>query len=101
VKRGEVWRYHPVIAREGQSTTRLVVSADPLNADPSVPTIYVAHVINSDPGSLLAVRIDDFGWALTTRIDRPPRSRLVEQLGTATTDEMDQVSTALRATFEL
>ena len=101
MRRGEVWRYNPVIAREGQPTARLIVSADPLNENTELPTVYVAHIIDGDPGGLLAVQINGFGWALTTRIDRPPRTRLVEQLGSATPDEMEHVSTALRATFEL
>jgi mRNA-degrading endonuclease toxin of MazEF toxin-antitoxin module len=101
VRRGDIWRYNPVIIREGQPTARLIVSADPLLESPDIPTVYVAHIVDTDPGSLLAVQVGGLGWAVMTRIDRPPRGRLVEQLGAASADEMEQVGTALRATFEL
>jgi mRNA-degrading endonuclease toxin of MazEF toxin-antitoxin module len=101
VRRGEVWRYEPVIARAGQSTTRLIVSADSVNRNEALPVVYVMHVVDSDPDSLLAIRIDENGWALATEIDRPVRKRLTEKLGEATTAEMEQVDTALRAVFDL
>lgn len=101
MRRGEVWRYDPVIARAGQSTTRLIVSADSINRNEALPIVYVMHVVDSDPQSLLAVRIGDNGWALATEIDRPVRKRLAEKIGEATTAEMDQVDSALRAVFDI
>ena len=101
MRRGEIWRYEPVIARAGQSITRLIVSADSVNRNEALPVVYVMHVVDSDPGSLLAVRVGDHGWALATEIDRPVRKRLTELLGEATTAEMDQVDSALRAVFDV
>jgi mRNA-degrading endonuclease toxin of MazEF toxin-antitoxin module len=101
VRRGEVWRYEPVIARAGQSTTRLIVSADSVNRNEALPVVYVMHVVDTDPASLLAVPIGEHGWALATEIDRPVRKRLTERIGEATAAEMDQVDTALRAVFDL
>jgi len=101
VRRGEVWRYEPVIARAGQPTTRLIVSADSVNRNEALPVVYVMHVVESDPVSLLAVRIGEHGWALATEIDRPVRKRLIEKLGEATSAEMEQVDTALHAIFDL
>ena len=101
MRRGEVWRYEPVIARVGQSTTRLIVSADSVNRNDALPVVYVMHVVDSDPASLLAVRIGEQGWALATEIDRPVRKRLTEKLGEATTAEMEQIDNALRAVFDL
>jgi mRNA-degrading endonuclease toxin of MazEF toxin-antitoxin module len=101
VRRGEVWRYEPVIARAGQSTLRLVVSADSINADDALPTVYVMQVVETDPGSLLAVRIGDLGWAFALLVDRPVRKRLTDRVGAATIEEMEQVDAALRATLEL
>lgn len=101
MRRGEVWRYEPVITRAGQSTKRLVVSADAINRNESLPVVYVMHVIDADPGSLLAVRIGDHGWALATEIDRPVRKRLTERLGEADVAEMEQVDNALRAVFDV
>lgn len=101
MRRGEVRRYEPVMARAGQSTLRLVVSADVINADDILPTVYVVQVVETDPESLLAVRIGGLGWAFALLLDRPVRKRLTELLGVATAEEMEQVDTALRATFDL
>ena len=101
MRRGELWRYDPVIARAGQSTTRLVVSADAVNGNEALPTVYCMHVVDTDPGSLLAVRIGPHGWAFALEIDRPPRKRLVERLGDAAPEEMEAVDNALRAVLDL
>lgn len=101
MRRGEVWRYEPVIARAGQSTTRLIVSADSINRNDALPVVYVMHLVDTDPRSLLAVRIGEHGWALATEVDRPVRKRLTEKLGEATAAELDQVDAALRAVFDL
>jgi mRNA-degrading endonuclease toxin of MazEF toxin-antitoxin module len=101
VRRGEVWRYEPVIARAEQSTTRLIVSADSINRNDALPVVYVMHLVDTDPRSLLAVRIGEHGWALATEVDRPVRKRLTEKLGEATAAELDQVDAALRAVFDL
>ncbi len=71
MRRGDLYRYEPVMARAGQSTTRLIVSADALNANDALPTVYAMHVVDSAPGSLLAVRVGvcpgrvggSLGWA--------------------------------------
>lgn len=101
MRRGEIWRYEPVINRAGQSTARLVVSADSLNSNTGLPVVYVMHLADSDPRSLLAIRIDGHGWAISTEIDRPVRKRLVECIGRATADEMELVDNAIRATFDV
>lgn len=64
------------------------------------PTVFAMHVVADDPGGLLAVRIDEFGWAFALEIDRPLRRRLVDRLGEATAEEMEAVDNALRATFK-
>ena len=101
MRRGDLYRYEPVLVRTGQATTRLVVSADAVNANDQLPTVYAMHVVDSDPGSLLAVRVGGFGWAFALEIDRPPRRRLVEHLGRATPEELEQVDNAVRAVFEV
>jgi len=101
VRRGDLYRYEPVLARAGQSTTRLIVSADAVNANDALPTVYAMHVVDSDPGSLLAVRVGELGWAFAMEIDRPLRRRLVEYLGRATPEELEQVDNAIRAIFEI
>ncbi len=101
MRRGDLYRYEPVMNRAGQSTTRLIVSADAINANEDLPAVYAMHVVDSDPSSLLAVRIGEFGWAFALEIDRPLRRRLVEHLGHASPNELDQVDNAIRAAFEV
>ncbi len=101
MRRGELWRYDPVISRAGQSITRLVISSDALNRNDALPVVYVMQVVDTDPGSLLAVRVGNHGWALATGIDRPVRKRLTERLGEATTQEMEQIDNAIRAAFDV
>lgn len=97
MRRGEVHRYAPVLQRAGQSTVRLVVSADVVNQNDDLVACYALHVVDADPGSLLAVEIAPHGWAFALLLDRPPRSLLVERLGSATAEQMEAVDTALRA----
>lgn len=89
------------MSRAGQSTTRLIVSADAINTNDDLPAVYAMHVVDSDPGSLLAVRIGEFGWAFALEIDHPLCRRLVEYLGQASTEELEQVDNAIRAAFEV
>lgn len=77
------------------------MSVDVINADDRSPTVYVLQVGETDPGSLLAVRVGGWGWAFALLMDRPVRKRLTGQVGLATVEEMEQVDTALRATFGL
>jgi mRNA-degrading endonuclease toxin of MazEF toxin-antitoxin module len=101
VRRGEVWRYEPVAARPGQPTLRLIVSADAVNANDELPIVLALHIVAEDPGSLLAVRVAEHGWARALSIEPVLRRRLVEQVGTADTDAMEAVAGALRAVQDL
>ncbi|WP_285656803.1 hypothetical protein [Actinomycetospora sp. NBRC 106375] len=76
------------------------MSADLLNESDDVATCYALHVVDSDPGSLLAVETA-WGWASVLLLDRPPRSMLTERLGEVTAEQMDAVDNALRAVLEL
>ncbi len=101
MKRGEIWRYEPVINRPGRPTARLIVSSDSINRNEALPVVYVMQVADNDPGSLLAVPVEGHGWAIATEIDRPIRKRLTERMGEATAEEMEQVDNAIRATFDV
>ena len=100
MRRGEVRQYSGLLGRQGQSTRRLVVSADLLNESEDVATCYGLHILDSDPQSLLAVETA-WGWASVLLLDRPPRSMLTELLDEATREQMDDVDSALRAVLEL
>jgi hypothetical protein len=101
VRRGEVWRYQPVVNRPGQSTQRLIVSLDAYNADERGSTVLALQIVDDDPGGLLAVRIGEFGWARALSVEPVTRGRLIECLGVADRTEIDAVSTALRAALDL
>ena len=77
-----------------------VLSSHSINADDALRAVYVMQVVETDPGSLLAVRIGALGWAFALLVDRPVRKRLIDRVGTASAAEMQQVDTALRATLE-
>lgn len=100
MRRGEVWRYPGLLGRRGQSDKRLIVTADLVNESDDVATCYALHVLDSDPGSLLAVPTH-WGWASVLLMDRAPRSMLTERLGIATDDQMEAVDNALRAVLDL
>lgn len=101
MRRGEVWRYDPVLSRQGQSTTRLIVSADGINDAESLPAVFGMHVLDSDPGQLLAVHVEPWGWASALTLERVMRRRLVERLGTVPDDALEQVDASLRAVLDL
>lgn len=101
MKRGEVWRYQPVIARPGGSTLRLIVSAPAINDNPSLPVVLGVHLLDADPGGLLVVHVDAHGWANTLTIEPVLRSRLVGHVGTADSETMERVCAALRAAQDL
>jgi mRNA-degrading endonuclease toxin of MazEF toxin-antitoxin module len=101
VRRGEVWRYRPVLERPGQSTARLIVSAEGINQLDELPVVLGLNILATDPGTLISVRVDPWGWASALAIEAVMRRRLVERLDIVAPDVMDQVDAALRAALEL
>lgn len=89
-----------MVARSGQALLRLIVSANALNAG-DVPVLIGLHVVDRDPGSLLAPAVGENGWAVVTTIERVLRSRLAEQVDAASVEEMANVELALRAALGL
>ena len=59
------------------------------------------HLVDTDPDSLLAIRVGDHGWARVLSIEPVFRRRMVERLGVADADTMDAVNAALRAAQDL
>ncbi|HWG98938.1 MAG TPA: type II toxin-antitoxin system PemK/MazF family toxin [Pilimelia sp.] len=101
MRRGEIWRYEPVAARPGQSSLRLIVSADAINNNPDLPVVLSVHVVDTDPGSLLATRVGEYGWARALSIEPVLRRRLTERVGQADAAVMDAVASTLRAVQDL
>jgi mRNA-degrading endonuclease toxin of MazEF toxin-antitoxin module len=99
--RGEVWRYSPVVPRPGQSTLRLVVSSDGINRVEELPVVLALHIVDNDPGGLLAVAVPPYGWATALTIEPVMRSRLSERLDVVDSATLDNVSAALRAAQDL
>ena len=100
-QRGEVWRYDPVVYRPGISVLRLIVSAGPINRDPALRILLAVNVVDSDPGGLLAVAIEDVGWVSALTVQPIMRSRLLERVAIATQDTMEMAGAALRAALDL
>jgi hypothetical protein len=98
--RGEVYAYTPVLPRPGQSLSRLIVSADALNAS-AIPVVLGLQVVDRDPGSLLSVQLEDHGWAVVTTIEQVMRRRLGELAGIISGDEQRSLDNALRAAIDL
>jgi mRNA-degrading endonuclease toxin of MazEF toxin-antitoxin module len=101
VRRGEIWRYRPVLERPGQSTARLIVSAEGINRVDELPVVLGLNILASDPGTLLSVRLDPWGWGSALAIEQVMRRRLVEHLDTVSAEAMEQVDAALRAALDL
>lgn len=101
MRRGEIWTYRPVIERPGQSRLRLIVSADALNDDETLPAVRGIQILDRDPGGLLIVRIEPHGWANVMTSEAVMRRRLGEQVGTAAVEEMEAVEVAIAAMYGL
>lgn len=101
MRRGEVWRYQPVAERPGQSHLRLIISANAVNDVAELPVVLAVHVVDTDPGNLLAVQVGDHGWARVLSIEPVLRRRLIERVGVADTETMEAVGAALRAVQDL
>lgn len=101
MRRGEVWRYSPVLQRLGQSTLRLIISADAINAIEDLPVVLGLHILDSDPGGLLAVPIKPYGWASALTIEAVIRRRLIECVHTTEPETLELVDAALRAAQDL
>ncbi|MDQ3763752.1 MAG: hypothetical protein M3460_19700 [Actinomycetota bacterium] len=76
------------------------MSADFLNEGEGA-TVLGVHLVDRDPQSLLAPRIGAHGYANVMTIEAVVRRRLDTRIGLASTEEMDQVSNALRAAQDL
>ncbi len=103
MRRGEIWRYDPVIRRGNAPALRLIVSADGINiAEISdAPVVFGVHLLPSDPGKLLAVRVEPHGWASAMTLEAVIRRRLIEHVDTVDPEAMELVDSALRAALEL
>ena len=99
--RGEIRRYRPVLAREGQSLLRLILSADGYNRDPDRALVMAAHIVEDDPGSLLHVALEPHGWVAVNTLQPTLRSRLDELVGRATPEQMSAVDAAVAALLDL
>jgi mRNA-degrading endonuclease toxin of MazEF toxin-antitoxin module len=100
VVRGEVYEYIPVLPRAGQSRLRLIISAAGIN-EADHPVVLGLQVLERDPGGLLSIRLAHLGWASVLTIEAVLRSRLGNLVYTATDEEMESVSAALRVAQDL
>jgi len=99
--RGEIWRYTPAVPRPGQPTLRLIVSSNCVNRVEELPVVLALHIVDEDPGGLLAVAVPPHGWATALTIEPVMRSRLSDHVDTIDAGTLDNVSAALRAAQDL
>lgn len=99
MRRGEIYAYEPVIPRAGQSRHRLIVSSDALHGD-DVSVVLGIHLVHVDPDELLTPAVAGF-YAPVLTLERVLVSRLREQVGAASDEEMDSVGSALKAALDL
>lgn len=101
VQRGQVWRYQGALARAGQSQSRLIVSAQPINDNEELSVVLGLQVFDQDPGGLLAVSLGELGWTSAMTVQPVVRSRLTELLKDMPAEIMDLVDAALRTAQHL
>ncbi len=89
-----------MLERPGQSLLRLIVSADFVNEGDGA-TVLGVHLVDRDPQSLLAPRIGAHGFANVMTMEAVLRRRLDTRIGLASSEEMEQISNALRAAQDL
>jgi hypothetical protein len=90
-----------VLQRPRQSTLRLIISANAINAAEHLPVVLGLHILDSDPGGLLAVYLKAYGWASALTVEAVLRGRLVEHVHTAEPEVLELIDAALRAAQEL
>ncbi|WP_331722859.1 hypothetical protein [Nocardia sp. NBC_00511] len=100
MNRGDVYRYEPVINRPGVSTLRLITSSNAINDADGLPVVLTRHILDTDPGGLLAVETA-YGWVSAMHPEATIRRRLGERVGGLDRDTMERVENALRAAEDL
>ncbi|MBV1851882.1 hypothetical protein [Catellatospora tritici] len=66
-----------------------------------LPVVLAVHIVDTDPGGLLAVAVPPHGWATALTIEPVMRSRLSEHIDSVDAGTLDNVSAALRAAQDL
>lgn len=79
---------------------RLIISAQGIN-EADYPVVLGLQVLDRDPGGLLSIRLAHLGWVSVLTIEAVLRSRLGNLIYTSTAEEMESVSSALRAAQDL
>ncbi len=96
--RGDVWTYVP------QGSPRhlvvVIVSSDGINQSVR-PWLLGAPVVVEDPQDILAVPIEDHGWASAGNLTRLYRGWLRERIGRLDRETVDGLDAALRAALDL
>jgi mRNA-degrading endonuclease toxin of MazEF toxin-antitoxin module len=72
-----------------------------VNENGELPVVLAVHLVDDGPGSLLAVRVGEHGWARALSIEPVMRRRLAERVGVADDTTMERVANALRAVQDL
>jgi hypothetical protein len=88
MRRGEIYRFEPVINRPGQSTKRLVVSADAVNDNERIPYCFAMHVVLPPLTHHNTITRIPIQKHLMARSNQPPmQPSSILPIGTGVTDE--------------
>lgn len=96
--RGEVWTYVP----QGSSRRLVVVIVSSDGVNQSVrPWLLGVPVGTEDSQDILAVQVEDHGWAAAGNLTRLYRGWLRERIGGLDRETVDVLDAALRAALDL
>ncbi|MBB5917609.1 mRNA-degrading endonuclease toxin of MazEF toxin-antitoxin module [Nocardia transvalensis] len=102
MRRGEVWRYAPVLpdGTPAPRRTTVVVVSDPAVITSPYRWLHVVPFAADDPGHVLTIHTCH-GWADALEFHRVYRVWLAELAGELSAEEMDALDTRLRAALSL
>lgn len=98
---GELWR----VSGLARDRDVVIVSADPINVGSQYPNVQGVPVVDelAAPANLLVVGVTApaAGKALIPDVGPVPKTRLLERLGAAPEEELDEIRRGLAALFDL
>lgn len=98
MRRGELYTYEP----QGSPRQQLVaiVSSDGVNDSPR-PWLLGIPIRPDDPQDILAVPVEDHGWADVASLSRYYRRWMAKQAGILAPETVELLDSALRAALDL
>ena len=99
VRRGELWTYRRPSTPD-QPRTVVLLSSDGINDSPR-PWLLGIELRDRDPGDLLAIPVEDRGWAYAGDLSRLYRAWVGQRTGRLDTTTLARLDGALRAALDI